>query len=145
MHGAQPSPKVIPSTGAPHRPAGGRAWILRSRWNQGIPPMKTTPMRITSRPSTTVIHVCPRSQGAAPTCARSTDISTNTKEKPSTNSPVPASIRPRRRCCRSEPVSPVTYPRYPGTRGSTHGEAKEISPARAARGTAAHREPSSTT
>ena len=108
MHGAQPRPKVMPSRGAPHSPAGGLAWILASRWSQPKPPMNTTPMTITRTPSSWVIHWFCEPVMRLPSCPKAPPSSTKITEKPRTNSPMPASMRPRFCFCRSTPVSPVT-------------------------------------
>ncbi|MGX1242625.1 hypothetical protein RKD46_003729 [Streptomyces pseudovenezuelae] len=53
MQGVQPMPNSAPSSGAPSRPMVGLLWKRNSRWViQGIRPMKKTPMRIMSTPST---------------------------------------------------------------------------------------------
>src|SRR5690625_6161318 len=52
IHGAHPSPKIIPSTGAPHSPPVGRPWILRSPWHNALPPITTTPPPPTTPPPT---------------------------------------------------------------------------------------------
>ena len=96
MQGAQPNPKVTPKTGAPHSPAGGFAWILASPCNQLMPPRNTTPMRITTTPSTWVTQAASGPISQAPSWPKTAPMSMKTNEKPSTNSPIPANIRPRR-------------------------------------------------
>ena len=63
MHGAQPSPKTTPSSGAPASPAAGRQRqppLVGS--HAGQPPRKTRPITMTTTPSTRVIVVLPAEQ-----------------------------------------------------------------------------------
>src|ERR1700732_651724 len=66
-----------------------------------------------------------------PTALADAPKATNTTEKPITNANedairLPRGFSPRRNC--STPI-PESIEMYPGTRGSTHGERNEISPA----------------
>lgn len=74
---------------------------------------------------------------------------TNTTVKPAMNNATPSSSRLRSVSTERSGAPPVAvalaepprYPRYPGTSGSTHGDANEIRPARTAIGIAIHNAP----
>ena len=97
MQGVQPSPNITPSSGAPARPAFGRAegrTMRPANENRSSTPAKSSPSTIVSPPRTCVstracpVSRCPRPPRAAP-------YATKTTENPSTNSAVPATTRPR--------------------------------------------------
>src|ERR1700722_16845935 len=99
MHGVQPMPNSTPSSGAPASPALGIADGLNIRpanMNRSNAPKNSSPSRIVTPPSTRVsvescaLNSCPSPPTASP--ARE-----NTAEKPTTNSAVPATVRPVRR------------------------------------------------
>src|SRR5690349_9961093 len=97
MQGVQPRPNITPSSGAPARPAFGRAEgraMRPANENRSNAPANSSPSRMVSPPSTWVsTRACPVSKCPSP--PRAAPYAMNTTEKPSTNSAVPATTRPR--------------------------------------------------
>src|ERR1700749_4229600 len=97
MQGAQPRPNITPSSGAPARPAFGRAEgraMRPANENRSNAPANSSPSRMVSPPRTWVsTRACPVSRCPSP--PRAAPYAMNTTEKPSTNSAVPATPRPR--------------------------------------------------
>src|ERR1700749_804141 len=97
MQGGQPSPNLTPSSGAPARPAFGRAegrTMRPANENRSNAPANSSPSRMVSPPRTWVsTRACPVSRCPSP--PRAAPYAMNTTEKPSTNSAVPATTRPR--------------------------------------------------
>src|SRR4051794_21211411 len=97
MQGVQPSPNITPSSGAPARPARGRAegrTMRPANENRSSAPANSRPRTMVTAPRICVssracpVSRCPRPPRAAP-------YATKTSENPSTNSAVPATTRPR--------------------------------------------------
>ena len=147
MHGVQPMPNTMPSSGAPAMPVAGRHVGLMVRCMKLNCPMNTSPMTMSRAPATRTITSEYCSSHAPATPATRLKV-TNTSVNPAMNSSTP-SIR-RRRLRRSSTasaeasVNPPRKPRYPGTSGSTHGDRNETSPAASAIGIAASSCPFST-
>ena len=137
VHGAQPRAKAAPSRGAPARPAAGfhRGTAVRCKPIPEPTPRKTSARTITTAPPMRVSRSrCSRS---AKDTADATATSTmNTTVKPRTKSRAPRTRFDRRRCSSATSERPVTYPRKPGTSGSTHGDANDTIPAASATTTA---------
>src|SRR5580693_8476071 len=97
MQGVQPSPNITPSSGAPARPAFGRAagrTMRPANENRSKAPANSSPSTIVSPPRTRVSsRACPVSRWPSP--PRAAPYATKTMENPSTNSAVPATTRPR--------------------------------------------------
>src|SRR5689334_14539901 len=97
MQGVQPRPNITPSSGAPARPAFGRAAgraMRPANENRSNAPANSSPSRMVTPPKTWVsARACPVSRCPSP--PRAAPYATNTTEKPSTNSAVPATTRPR--------------------------------------------------
>src|ERR1700748_767993 len=95
--GAQQSPNITPSSGAPARPAFGRAegrTMRPANENRSNAPANSNPSRMVSPPRTWVSNrACPVSKCPSP--PRAAPYAMNTTEKPRTNSAVPATTRPR--------------------------------------------------
>src|SRR3954451_11011988 len=138
----------MPSSGAPASPAAGRAESRLVRCSSGSRPRKPSPTRIVITPKTR-LSTSEYSSISRPKPPNAAPKATNTAVKPSTNSTAPSTMRVRGETpvrtavavpppdgsslSRSPvPTRPETYARYPGTSGSTQGEAKLISPTRAA-------------
>ena len=154
MHGVHPRAKAMPRSGAPATPARGSAWIRASLLNNAKrpkTPASMRPNRMVITPNTRARRTSlsrrtrPRPPNRAPN-------ETNTMEIPKTKPSVPSAVRrpecggvesevPSERSCADEPV---TYDRYPGTRGSTQGDRKETRPAATATGMAISNELSRT-
>src|SRR3984957_13833229 len=100
MHGVQPIPNSTPSSGAPASPALGIADGLNIRpasMNRSNAPKNSSPSRIVTPPSTRVsVESCALNSWPSPPTA--SPARENTTEKPTTNSAVPAIVRP---VCRS--------------------------------------------
>src|SRR6185437_3582536 len=88
---------ITPSSGAPARPAFGRAEgraMRPANENRSNAPANSSPSRMVSPPRTWVsTRACPVSRCPSP--PRAAPYAMNTTEKPSTNSAVPATTRPR--------------------------------------------------
>src|ERR1035437_1742172 len=97
VQGAQPSPNITPSSGAPARPALGRVdgrTILPANENRSKAPANRNPSTMVRPPRTWVSsRAWPVSRWPSP--PRAAPRATNTIENPSTNSAVPATTRPR--------------------------------------------------
>src|SRR5690606_10373944 len=135
----------------PRTPAGGLRCGRRSRCRTGTAPRNARPRSATTTPRTRWMTSSQRTR-CTPTAPAANMSATNTRVNPATNSPTPARTRPRLGAATRVAVGvppdptrpppalaaaiPQTYPTYPGTRGSTHGDAKDTSPARIATGTA---------
>src|SRR5579863_9779535 len=95
MHGVQPSPNITPSSGAPARPAFGRAdgrTIRPANQNRSKTPANSSPSRMVTPPRICVTRrACPVSRWPSP--PRSAPYVTATTENPRTNSAVPATTR----------------------------------------------------
>src|SRR6516165_10537367 len=95
MQGVQPSPNITPSSGAPARPAFGRAagrTIRPAKENRSKAPANSSPRRIVRTPRICVSRrACPVIRWPSP--PSSAPKATKTTEKPSTNSAVPAITR----------------------------------------------------
>src|SRR6478672_3045888 len=138
----------MPSSGAPARPAAGRAESRLVRCSSGSRPRKPSPTRIVTTPKTRLsASAC--SSSSRPRPPKAAPNATKTAVKPRTNSSAPVTMRVRGETWvrtavtvvpdadasaagAPVPTSPETYARYPGTSGSTQGEAKLISPTSAA-------------
>ena len=100
MHGVQPMPNSTPSSGAPASPALGITDGLKIRpanMNRSNAPKNSSPSRIVTPPSTRVsVESCALNSWPSPPTA--SPASENTAEKPTTNSAVPATVRPVCRC-----------------------------------------------
>ena len=140
-HGVHPSANTMPSSGAPAIPVATFHCGLIVRCRKLTCPMNTMPITMSTTPATRRI-TSSHDFSSSPAVPNSTPISTNTMLNPRMNSTTPSSSR--RRPPGSPESKPPMYPRYPGTSGSTHGDANEISPAAIAIGTATSRLPSRT-
>src|SRR6266511_289238 len=134
MHGVQPTANAIPRGSAPTEPGRTRARSGRpSQESQGIRartsyrtrkiPNARTNAPATRRPAGDRNH-------ARAALAVKPNTRVNTSENPRMNRRMGTTGRRARSAVER---SPVTNDRYPGTRGSTQGEAKETTPAAKAR------------
>ena len=88
MHGAHPSAKTAPSTGALASPAAGSRWMRHSRCIPGSKPRNDTPSTMMSRP-TTIWTACGCTSRARPRLDTSTLVRVNTTVYPATKPALP--------------------------------------------------------
>src|ERR1039457_5512897 len=123
VQGAQPSPNITPSSGAPARPALGRVdgrTILPANENRSKAPANRNPSTMVRPPRTWVSsRAWPVSRWPSP--PRAAPRATNTIENPSTNSAVPATTRPREP---REPREPRGARGARGRRGPGNGPSR---------------------
>ena|SRR5579884_708436 len=134
-HGVQPSANTAPSSGAPATVDSWRGVKRACRCRAGTKPTNTRPITMVTTPPTRcssswlLIRVV-----VMPSTA--TVPRTNTAVNPATNSAAEPATRQRAAggaltapSCSSTPTTAARYDRYPGTSGTTHGEANDTSPA----------------
>src|SRR5581483_6195135 len=136
-HGVQPSANTAPSSGAPATVGSWRGASRAWRCSAGIKPTNTSPITMVSTPparwSTSWLLI---SAVVMPSTA--TVPSTNTAVNPATNNAAEPATRHRAAAgafaapgagCSLTPTTAARYDRYPGTSGTTHGDAKDTNPA----------------